>query len=76
MQNRWTLILGIDDPLRGDDGLGPALLKRFQGKVGAVLIDAGDVQPALRHPGGSEAIDPGELVLLPNGTGARPAAGR
>jgi hypothetical protein len=42
LQNRRTLILGIGNPLRGDDGLGPALIKRLQGKVGAVMIDAGD----------------------------------
>src|SRR5512135_2410975 len=33
LQNRRTLILGIGDPLRGDDGLGPELLRWLQGKA-------------------------------------------
>ncbi len=41
LQNRRTLILGVGDPLRGDDRLGPAPIKRFPREVGAVLIEAG-----------------------------------
>lgn len=35
------VIVGIGNPLRGDDGFGPALIERLQGRVGAVCIDAG-----------------------------------
>lgn len=36
-----TVILGIGNTLRGDDGFGPALIERLQDKVGFVCIDAG-----------------------------------
>lgn len=36
-----TVIVGIGNPLRGDDGFGPALIERLQGKVGFVCVDAG-----------------------------------
>ena len=36
-----TVIVGIGNTLRGDDGFGPALIKRLEGKVKATCIDAG-----------------------------------
>ena len=36
-----TVIVGIGNPLRGDDGFGPALIDRLRGTVGFVCIDAG-----------------------------------
>jgi hydrogenase 3 maturation protease len=36
-----TVIVGIGNPLRGDDGFGPALIDRLQGKFDLVCIDAG-----------------------------------
>ena len=36
-----TVIIGIGNPLRGDDGFGPALIERLHGKVSATCIDAG-----------------------------------
>ena len=36
-------ILGVGNPLRGDDGIGPALVDRLQGRIGGTLINAGDV---------------------------------
>ncbi|MCM8776046.1 MAG: hydrogenase 3 maturation endopeptidase HyCI [Candidatus Omnitrophica bacterium] len=36
-----VVILGIGNPLRGDDGFGPVLVQRLQGEVPAVCIDAG-----------------------------------
>jgi hydrogenase 3 maturation protease len=48
MNDRWTEILkgkvvlvGIGNPLRGDDGFGPALIERLQGQVHAVCLDVG-----------------------------------
>ncbi|MGE5279787.1 MAG: hydrogenase 3 maturation endopeptidase HyCI [Deltaproteobacteria bacterium] len=35
------VIVGIGNPLRGDDGLGPLLVGRLKGRVPAVCIDAG-----------------------------------
>ena len=36
-----TVIVGIGNPLRGDDGFGPALIERLHGQVNCVCIDAG-----------------------------------
>jgi hydrogenase 3 maturation protease len=36
-----VVIVGIGNPLRGDDGFGPALIERLQGKVSWVCITAG-----------------------------------
>ena len=36
------IVVGIGNPLRGDDGFGPALIERLQGKVSMVCIDAGN----------------------------------
>ena len=38
-----TIILGIGNTLKGDDGAGPAVCERITGKVGAEMIDAGTV---------------------------------
>ena len=35
------VIVGMGNPLKGDDGLGPCLIKRLKGKVRAHLIDGG-----------------------------------
>ena len=35
------VIVGIGNPLRGDDAFGPALIERLRGKRGIVCIDAG-----------------------------------
>ena len=37
-----TLILGVGNVLRGDDGIGPALIRNLQGKVGCGLLDCGE----------------------------------
>jgi hydrogenase 3 maturation protease len=37
-----TVIVGIGNALRGDDGFGPALIERLRGKVSAICIDAGN----------------------------------
>jgi hydrogenase 3 maturation protease len=37
-----TVIVGIGNPLRGDDGFGPALIGRLQGKINLICIDAGN----------------------------------
>ena len=38
-----TVVVGVGNPLRGDDGLGPALIARLQGRCSAPCIDAGTV---------------------------------
>ena len=36
-----TVIVGIGNIIKGDDGFGPALIKKLDGKIKAVCIDAG-----------------------------------
>ncbi|MHC4530913.1 MAG: hydrogenase 3 maturation endopeptidase HyCI [Planctomycetota bacterium] len=38
-----TIILGIGNTLKGDDGAGPAVCERIAGKICAEVIDAGTV---------------------------------
>lgn len=38
-----TLIIGVGNTLRGDDGLGPILVQQLMGKVEADLLDTGEV---------------------------------
>jgi hydrogenase 3 maturation protease len=37
-----VVIVGIGNTLRGDDGLGPALIERLKGNIGAVCLDVGN----------------------------------
>ena len=61
LQGKRTLILGIGNTMRGDDGVGPALIDRLQGKVSATLIDGGEVPE--NYLGPIEAARP-EVVLI------------
>jgi hydrogenase 3 maturation protease len=36
------MILGVGNALRGDDGIGPALIRNLQGKVGCGVLDCGE----------------------------------
>lgn len=38
-----TLIIGVGNTLRGDDGLGPFLINQLNGKIIADLLDAGEI---------------------------------
>ncbi len=37
------VIVGVGNSLRGDDGIGPALVERLSGKTRAILVNGGDV---------------------------------
>jgi hydrogenase 3 maturation protease len=37
------VLVGVGNPLRGDDGAGPALVHRLEGKIQALLVDGGEV---------------------------------
>ncbi len=43
MRNSATLIVGIGNLLKGDDGVGPLVCEQLAGKTSAELIDAGTV---------------------------------
>ena len=73
-----TVIVGIGNPLRGDDGFGPALIARLHGKVNAICIDAGNAPENYLGRIVREApdtivlldvahlgLDPGQYRLLP-----------
>ncbi len=38
-----VMILGVGNPIRGDDGAGPYLIKQLMGKVDAALLDCEEV---------------------------------
>lgn len=56
------IIVGIGNPLRGDDGFGPALIQRLQGKVSAICIDAG-IAPE-NYVGRIVKEDPDTILLV------------
>jgi len=37
-----VIILGVGNTLRGDDGIGPALIRDLRGKIGCGLLDCGE----------------------------------
>jgi hydrogenase 3 maturation protease len=41
--NGKVMILGIGNPVRGDDGAGPYFIKQLKGKVDAILLDCEEV---------------------------------
>jgi hydrogenase 3 maturation protease len=43
LRGKRTVILGIGNPLQGDDAIGPTLVDFLQGRVDATLINAGEV---------------------------------
>jgi hydrogenase 3 maturation protease len=38
-----VLLVGIGNPMRGDDGVGPKIIEMLEGKIKAELLDAGEV---------------------------------
>lgn len=57
-----VLILGVGNTMRGDDGAGPSLIAHLHGKVGAELIDAGDVPE--NYLGPILALKPEVIVMV------------
>jgi len=55
------LIMGIGNRLRGDDAVGSLLIDRLQGRVGAQLLDAGDVPE--NYLGAIESARPGIILV-------------
>jgi hydrogenase 3 maturation protease len=43
LRGKRTVILGIGNPLQGDDAIGPSLVDFLYGRVDATLINAGEV---------------------------------
>jgi len=57
-----TVIIGIGNPLRGDDGFGPALVASIDGKVDALCIDAGTAPE--NYTGKIVKVDPDTLIIV------------
>ncbi len=57
-----TVIVGIGNIMKGDDGLGPALVKRLDGKIKAVCIDTG-LAPE-NHTGRITKENPDTVLLV------------
>lgn len=45
-----TIILGIGNVIRGDDGAGPVLISRLKGKTKAILLDCAEVPENYTQP--------------------------
>jgi hydrogenase 3 maturation protease len=43
LEGKRVVVLGVGNPMRGDDGIGPCLADRLQGNVSATVVTAGDV---------------------------------
>lgn len=43
LRGKRTVILGVGNPLQGDDAIGPSLVDFLRGRVDATLINAGEV---------------------------------
>ncbi|MDO9392152.1 MAG: hydrogenase maturation protease [bacterium] len=76
--NQNSLILGVGNPLRGDDGFGPALIAGLHGKTMINLLDAEEIPEAFLDQAVQLAPDklliadavalgglPGEAALMP-----------
>ena len=57
-----VVIVGIGNPLRGDDGFGPALIERLHGKVGFICFDAGSAPE--NYVGRIVKEDPDTILLV------------
>ncbi len=61
LRRKRTVILGIGNPLQGDDAVGPSLVDFLQGRVDAMLINAGEVPE--NYLSAIQAAQP-EVVLI------------
>jgi hydrogenase 3 maturation protease len=43
IEGKRVVVLGVGNPMRGDDGIGACLADRLQGNVNATVVNAGDV---------------------------------
>jgi hydrogenase 3 maturation protease len=56
------VIVGMGNPLKGDDGLGPYLIKRLKGKVEAHLIN-GEIAPE-NYVGKISSLEPDTILVI------------
>jgi hydrogenase 3 maturation protease len=68
-----VVIVGVGNPLKGDDGFGPAMIGRLRGKVAVPLFDCGTVPENFLKPIRQERPDT-ILVLDAADLSARPGS--
>jgi hydrogenase 3 maturation protease len=61
LRGKRTVILGIGNPLQGDDAVGPSLVDFLHGRIDATLINAGEVPE--NYISSIQAAQP-EVVLI------------
>ena len=61
LHGKKTVILGVGNPLQGDDAIGPKLVDVLQGRIDATLINAGQVPE--NYMSAIKAAQP-EIVLI------------
>lgn len=66
------MLLAVGNPMRGDDGVGPWLAERLQGKVSATIVDAGEVP---ENYVGVVAAEQPEIVVIVDAADFGAAAG-
>jgi len=57
-----VMILGVGNTLRGDDGVGPYLVKQLEGQVDATLLDCGEVPE--NFLGKITEIQPDNIIII------------
>ena len=57
-----VVIVGVGNPMRGDDGVGPHLISLLQGKTTAGLLDCGEVPE--NYLGKIAALEPDTVVVV------------
>ncbi|MCX5750506.1 MAG: hydrogenase 3 maturation endopeptidase HyCI [Candidatus Saganbacteria bacterium] len=57
-----SLIIGIGNTIKGDDGLGPKLIKRLEGEIACRLIDAGPAPE--NYIGKIRNLQPDTIVIV------------
>jgi hydrogenase 3 maturation protease len=72
LEGKRAVLLAIGNPMRGDDALGACLADRLQGKVGATVVDAGEVPE--NYVGVVAAAQP-EIVVIVDAAELGAAAG-
>ena len=57
-----TVVVGVGNPMRGDDAFGPAFIERINGAVGALCIDAGSAPE--NYLGKIVKLDPDSVLIV------------
>jgi len=62
LDGKMAALVGIGNPMRGDDGVGVFLASQLQGKLGATVVDAGEVPE--NYLGVVAAVRPEVVVIV------------